>query len=120
MRDLVPIVPGLGAAPLIFGATASTADVPGLVADVERRFAALEAHCDAVGDVPTGDAEFYRLHARVAEAVEALADAPARSLADLVVKARALTSYAAIEERVERVGFSVAFDLLRLLAAAPP
>ena len=122
MRDLAPSYPALGAVPLVAVRPASLVDVTGLVADVERRFATLESYCRAVGDVAIEDAEFWRLDGKVAEAVEALAAAPARSLGELAVKARALTSCPAIEEfsdRVERVGFAVALDLLRLLSTPP-
>ena len=122
MRDLLPTLPGLGALPLVTSAPASLVDMRGLVADVERRFAALESYCWSVGDTAIKNAEFWRLNGKGEEAVEALAAAPARDLADLIVKARALTSCPEIKsdsERVELVGFSVALDLLRLLAPAP-
>ena len=122
MRDLLPALPVLGAVPLLAVRPASLIDMRGLVADVERRFAALEGYCRAVGDTAIENAEFWRLDDKLQEAIEALADTPARALGDLVVKARALTCCPAIEEhadRVERVGFAIALDLLRLLASAP-
>ena len=101
MRDLVPALPALGAVPLLAVRPASLVDVPGLAADVERRFSTLEAYCRAVGE-PMGDAEFRRLDALVGEAVEALAAAPARDLAGILAKAGALTSCPAIEGDIDR------------------
>lgn len=124
MRDLLFSLPAL-VLPLI-GATAApgslAADVPGLVSDVDRRFAALEAYCGEIGDVPTSDPEFDRLDGLVTEAIHALAAAPARDVAGIVAKAGALLR-APIEEDYDHsdcVGASLARDVLRLLGTPSP
>ncbi len=122
MRDLLPTLPVLGAVPLLAVRPTSLVDMRGLVADVERRFGLLEAYCAAAGDLPFRDPEFCRLDAKVAEAVEAVAAAPARDLIGMLAKARALMSCPAIHEdyeRSDRVGRSLALDVLRLLAGTP-
>ncbi len=120
MRDLVPNPPAL-VLPVSFTSRPGSlaADVPGLVSDIDRRFAALEAYCGEIGDVPTGDVEFDCLDALVTEAIHALAAAPARDVAGIVAKADALLR-APIEEdfdHCDRVGASLARDVLRLLGA---
>ncbi|RYC31365.1 hypothetical protein D3273_13325 [Lichenibacterium minor] len=122
MRDLFPLLSALVLPPVgISSAPGSlAADVPGLVSDIERRFAALESYCHDLGDVPPHDTEFNRLDDLVTEAIHALADAPSRDLAGMLAKAGALLR-APIEEdfdHCDRIGISLARDVLRLLGAA--
>ena len=92
MRDLLPALPALVLPPFsVSSAPGSLAsDVPGLVSDIERRFAALENYCHDLGDVPPHDTEFNRLDDLVTEAIHALADAPSRDMAGVLAKADAL------------------------------
>ena len=119
MRDLLPTLPALVLPPIGASATPGSlsSDVPGLVSDIDRRFAALEAYCGEVGDIQTGDAAFDRLDKLVTEAIHALADAPSRDMAGVLAKADALLR-APIEEdfgHCDRVGASLARDVVRLL-----
>lgn len=122
MRDLALTMPALVLPPIGISSAPDSlaADVPGLVSDVDRRFAALEAYCADLGTVADIDAGFKRLDDLVTEAIQALSDAPSRNVAAIVAKAGALLRAPIDEDHGDsaRVGASLARDVLRLFGDA--
>ncbi|RYC29214.1 hypothetical protein D3273_25180 [Lichenibacterium minor] len=117
MRDLLPILPAL-VLPAIGASTTPGPSLDNLVADLEARFDALEAHCliyDTGADIGP---DFGRLDAMVTAAVQRIADIPAPDLDGLRVKARLLIESPPVredEERSSAIGVLLSLDVLRLL-----